>query len=112
MSDPARQGTKTAGWVLILGAWLLALGFTTILIVIRAPHPQKIDWLMPYLILPVWFLCLVLLAVGTHRLTRFIKNRTVHVLVTVTAVLLQCYGYCLFVIVTAVDIHLWAGGNV
>ena len=98
-------------WLLILAGWIVALGCSAILIAIRAPRVQAVDPIMPYLIAPVWLVSLALVSVGTFRLTRFMKNTVVRSTITVVAVAAQGFAYYLLLLVPAIYIHLWAGGN-
>ncbi len=109
MNDSGERRPKR--WFLIFAGWIVALGCSVILIAIRAPRVQTMDPIMPFLITPVWVVSLALIFVGTFRLTRFMKNMVARVVVTLGAVSLQCFGYYLALLVPAIYIHLWAGGN-
>ena len=109
MNDTRERKPKR--WLLILAGWIVALGCSAILIAIRAPRVQAIDPIMPFLITPVWVVSLVLISVGTFRLTRFMKNMVVRAVVTLVAVFAQCFAYYLALLLPAIYIHLWAGGN-
>ncbi len=109
MNEPEQK--RTTRWRLIVSGWIVALAFSALLIAIRAPRVQTIDPIMPFLITPVWLASLALVSVGTFRLTRFMKNAVARAVVTVVAVSLQCFAYYLLLVVPAIYIHLWAGGN-
>jgi hypothetical protein len=109
MIDPERK--RQARWLLIASGWVVALAFSAALIAIRAPRIQTMDPIMPYLITPVWLVSLALVSVGTFRLTRFMKNTVARSIVTVVAVAAQGFAYYLLLLVPAIYIHLWAGGN-
>lgn len=102
---------RKACWLLIVSGWIVALAFSALLIALRAPRVQTMDPIMPYLITAVWLASLALVSVGTFRVTQFLKNMVLRVVVTLIAVLAQCFGYYLLLIVPAIYIHLWAGGN-
>ena len=109
MNEP--EPKRKARWLLIVSGWIVALAFSALLIAIRAPRVQTVDPIMPFLITPVWLASLALVSVGTFRLTRFMKNTVGRAVVTVVAVALQCFAYYLLLVVPAIYIHLWAGGN-
>ena len=98
-------------WLLILAGWIVALGCSAILIAVRAPRVQTIDPIMPFLITPVWLVSLAFISVGTFRLTRIMNNMIARSVVTLVAVSVQCFGYYLALLVPAIYVHLWAGGN-
>lgn len=109
MIEPKKK--RQARWLLIVSGWVIALAFSAVLIAIRAPRVQAMDPIMPYLIAPVWLVSLALVSVGTFRLTRFMENTVIRSIITVIAVAAQCFGYYLLLVVPAIYIHLWAGGN-
>ncbi|TFH14947.1 MAG: hypothetical protein E4H02_08845 [Lentisphaerales bacterium] len=109
MNETAERRPKR--WLLILAGWIVALGCSAILIAIRAPRVHAIDPTMPFLITPVWVVSFALVSVGTFRLTRFMKNMVARAVVTMVAVSVQCFAYYLALLVPAIYIHLWAGGN-
>ena len=109
MNEPEQK--RKARWFLIVSGWIVALAFSALLIAIRAPRVQTMDPIMPYLITPVWLASLALVSVGTFRVTQFLKNMVLRVAVTLIAVSAQCFGYYLLLIVPAIYIHLWAGGD-
>ena len=111
MIDPGRRERKPARWLLIIAGWVVALGFSAVLIAIRAPRVQTMDPIMPFLITPVWLVSLALVSIGTFRLTRFLKNTTLRAILTTLVVCVQCFAYYLLLPVPAIYIHLWAGGS-
>jgi len=111
MTDPGKRERKPARWLLIVAGWVVALGFSAVLIAIRAPHVQTMDRLIPFLITPVWLVSLALVSIGTFRVTRFLRNTALRVLLTALAVSAQCFAYYLILVVLAFYIHLWAGGQ-
>lgn len=111
MTDPTKPEQKPARWLLIVAGWIVALGFSAVFIVIRAPRVQTIDPLMPFLITPVWLTSLALVSVGTFRVTRFLKSTVLRIMLTTFTVATQCFLYYLILVVPAIYIHLWAGGT-
>ena len=98
-------------WLLIFTGWIVAIGCSAVVIAIRAPRVQAIDPIMPFLIIPVWVVSLALISVGTFRLTRGMKYLALRTIVTIIAVSAQALAYYLALLVSAIYIHLWAGGN-
>ncbi len=109
MIEPEKR--TPARWLLIVAGWVVALAFSSVLIAIRAPRVQTMDPIMPFLITPVWLVSLALVSIGTFRLTRLMKNVALRAIVTVVMVSAQCFAYYLLLVVPAIYIHLWAGGN-
>jgi len=111
MTELGGRERKPARWLLIIAGWVVALGFTAILIAVRAPRVQTLDPVMPFLITPVWVVSLALVSIGTFRLTRSLKNIALRAILTTLAVSAQCFAYYLLPVVPAIHIHLCAGGN-
>ncbi len=110
MNEPAVVSPHPRGWVHLFTAWAIVFGATAVLIAIRAPRVQQIDPFVPYFLLPVWLTSLCLASIGTFRLTSTIRNRNLHLFFVVLLLIAQCLAYYIVVSLTAVFIHLKAGG--
>jgi hypothetical protein len=69
------------------------------------------DRFMPFLITPVWLSSLVLVIIGTFRVSAFLRAPILRVILTALAVFAQGIAYYLIVLLSMVYIHLWAGGS-
>jgi len=95
----------------VLMGWSVAVGLSTLLIILYAKHGQTMDRLMPFLIVPVWIVSFAFLSVGTFRTTRFVNNAISRFLITAAAVFFQCSAYWLVLTIGSAYVHFGAGGN-
>lgn len=106
----ASRFTALDGMKKITVAWLIATGWLTVLIAIRAHRPD-VDPLMWPLLLPVWLVCLGVVIIGTYRVTSLAAYLVLRLLLTSAGLAFQ--GYCFFYAVVAITIyvHFLAGGT-
>lgn len=71
MSDMETRRRRPTSWLLIIVGWIVALGFTAVLIVIRAPRVEIIDPIMPFLN------CASLACITSLRFSRHIQSNAI-----------------------------------
>ena len=99
------------GLALLGTGWITGLGWFVIVIAVRATHVHTIEPLLPFLLAPVWLLCLCLVAADTYNILEFVTNRILRLLVASLAVLVQCFLYCMLLLPLSICVHLWSGGH-
>ncbi|MEI6210845.1 MAG: hypothetical protein WCR06_04395 [bacterium] len=97
---------------LIVAAWVFGLGGVAVLVAITAPHKQTMEPITAPFVVLLGLVCLALDAIGTYRLTRFIRNSLVRVLTMTLLVAVQCCLFFFSVVAIMVTVYIWAGGQI
>lgn len=111
MPDAMNQGRRPAAWSFILAGWILAIGLGVLLVAVHAQHTKSMKYFTPLLLMAIWLASGTLVAVGTFRVTAFLKNVALRIVVTALVVFVQCWAYYPLYLAIAIQVYLWAGGN-